>query len=186
MDNKIAPQFLPRIDSCSGGREVEIRGCEKTRELVKEVKLATEEDWYAEYLDLILAVKVVGGIEEAIKHINSYGSHHSEAIVTQDYTVARKFLEEVDAAAVYVNASTRFTDGGEFGMGAELVISNQKLPCSRPYGLERAYYCLNYVWGTGQIRSDILRIKRNYGRTFDPIHHGHLVTAEGSERLTLT
>jgi len=152
VDNKIAPQFLPRMIHALEEREVEIRGCEKTRELVKEVKLATEEDWYAEYLDLILAVKVVGGIEEAIKHINSYGSHHSEAIVTQDYTVARKFLEEVDAAAVYVNASTRFTDGGEFGMGAEIGISNQKLHARGPMGLRELTTVKYMVWGTGQIR----------------------------------
>ena len=152
VDNKIAPQFLPRMIHALEEREVEIRGCEKTRELVKEVKLATEEDWYAEYLDLILAVKVVGGIEEAIKHINSYGSRHSEAIVTQDYTVARKFLEEVDAAAVYVNASTRFTDGGEFGMGAEIGISNQKLHARGPMGLRELTTVKYMVWGTGQIR----------------------------------
>ncbi len=152
VDNKIAPQFLPRMIHALEEREVEIRGCEKTRELVKEVKLATEEDWYAEYLDLILAVKVVGGIEEAIKHINSYGSHHSEAIVTQDYTVARKFLEEVDAAAVYVNASTRFTDGGEFGMGAEIGISNQKLHARGPMGLRELTTVKYMVWGTGQVR----------------------------------
>jgi len=152
VDNKIAPQFLPRMIHALEEREVEIRGCEKTRELVKEVKLATEEDWYAEYLDLILAVKVVGGIEEAITHINSYGSHHSEAIVTQDYTVARKFLEEVDAAAVYVNASTRFTDGGEFGMGAEIGISNQKLHARGPMGLRELTTVKYMVWGTGQVR----------------------------------
>jgi len=152
VDNKIAPQFLPRMIHALEEREVEIRGCEKTRELVKEVKLATEEDWYAEYLDLILAVKVVGGVEEAIKHINSYGSRHSEAIVTQDYAVARKFLEEVDAAAVYVNASTRFTDGGEFGMGAEIGISNQKLHARGPMGLRELTTVKYMVWGTGQIR----------------------------------
>ena len=152
VDNKIAPQFLPRMIHALEEREVEIRGCEKTRELVKEVKLATEEDWYAEYLDLILAVKVVGGVEEAIKHINKYGSHHSEAIVTQNYAAARKFLEEVDAAAVYVNASTRFTDGGEFGMGAEIGISNQKLHARGPMGLRELTTVKYMVWGTGQIR----------------------------------
>ena len=108
----------------------------------------------------------MGGIEEAIKHINSYGSHHSEAIVTQDYTVARKFLEEVDAAAVYVNASTRFTDGGEFGMGAEIGISNQKLHARGPMGL-RDLLLLNIWFGEqDKYGSDILRIKRNYGRNF--------------------
>jgi len=152
VDEKIAPQFLPRMIRILREKGVEVRGCEKTKELVKEVKLATEEDWYAEYLDLILAVKVVGGINEAIKHINKYGSHHSEAIVTRDYTAARKFLEEVDAAAVYVNASTRFTDGGEFGMGAEIGISTQKLHARGPMGLRELTTVKYMVWGTGQIR----------------------------------
>jgi len=152
VDEKIAPQFLPRMVRVLREKGVEIRGCEKTKELVKEVKLATEEDWYAEYLDLILAVKVVGGIDEAIKHINKYGSHHSEAIVTRDYAAARKFLEEVDAAAVYVNASTRFTDGGEFGMGAEIGISTQKLHARGPMGLRELTTVKYMVWGTGQIR----------------------------------
>ena len=152
VDEKIAPQFLPRMIRTLREKGVEVRGCEKTKELVKEVKLATEEDWYAEYLDLILAVKVVGGIDEAIKHINKYGSHHSEAIVTRDYAAARKFLEEVDAAAVYVNASTRFTDGGEFGMGAEIGISTQKLHARGPMGLRELTTVKYMVWGTGQIR----------------------------------
>jgi len=152
VDEEIAPQILPSVVSALKEKGVEIRGCEKTKELVGDVKLATEEDWYAEYLDLILAVKVVGGIEEAINHINKYGSHHSEAIVTQDYTAARKFLEEVDAAAVYVNASTRFTDGGEFGMGAEIGISTQKLHARGPMGLRELTTIKYMVWGTGQIR----------------------------------
>lgn len=152
VDEEIAPQFLPSVIGALKEKGVEIRGCEKTKELVGDVRLATEEDWYAEYLDLILAVKVVGGIEEAINHINKYGSHHSEAIVTQDYTAARKFLEEVDAAAVYVNASTRFTDGGEFGMGAEIGISTQKLHARGPMGLRELTTIKYMVWGTGQIR----------------------------------
>ena len=152
VDEEIAPQILPSVIGALKEKGVEIRGCEKTKELVGDVKLATEEDWYAEYLDLILAVKVVGGIEEAINHINRYGSHHSEAIVTQDYTAARKFLEEVDAAAVYVNASTRFTDGGEFGMGAEIGISTQKLHARGPMGLRELTTIKYMVWGTGQIR----------------------------------
>ena len=152
VDEEIAPQILPSVIGALKEKGVEIRGCEKTKELVGDVKLATEEDWYAEYLDLILAVKVVGGIEEAINHINKYGSHHSEAIVTQDYTAARKFLEEVDAAAVYVNASTRFTDGGEFGMGAEIGISTQKLHARGPMGLRELTTIKYMVWGTGQIR----------------------------------
>ncbi|MDI3543571.1 MAG: glutamate-5-semialdehyde dehydrogenase [Candidatus Atribacteria bacterium] len=152
IDKEIAPQFLLPVVGALKEKGVEIRGCEKTKELVGDIKLATEEDWYAEYLDLILAVKVVGGIEEAINHINKYGSHHSEAIVTQDYMAARRFLEEVDAAAVYVNASTRFTDGGEFGMGAEIGISTQKLHARGPMGLRELTTVKYMVWGTGQIR----------------------------------
>ena len=152
VDEEIASQFLPSLLCTLKKKGVEIRGCEKTRELVEDIPLATEEDWYTEYLDLILAVKVVGGIEEAINHVNQYGSHHSEAIVTQNYATARKFLEEVDAAAVYVNASTRFTDGGEFGMGAEMGISTQKLHARGPMGLRELTTVKYMVWGTGQIR----------------------------------
>ncbi|MGB9807660.1 MAG: glutamate-5-semialdehyde dehydrogenase, partial [Thermosulfidibacteraceae bacterium] len=127
VHSKIAHLFLPRMCKKFMEAGVELRGCERTREIVPEVKPATEDDWYAEYLDLILAIKVVESLEEAIDHINHYGSHHSDAIVTDNYENAMKFLREVDSAACYVNASTRFTDGFEFGLGAEMGISTQKL-----------------------------------------------------------
>ena len=148
----VAESFLPSM--CERFREagVEIRGCERTKKIVPWVKEATEEDWYAEYLDLILAVKVVDSLEEAIDHINTYGSHHSDAIVTENYERGMRFLREVDSAAVYINASTRFTDGFEFGLGAEMGISTQKLHVRGPMGLEDLT-CLKFViLGCGQIR----------------------------------
>jgi len=131
---------------------VEIRGCEKVRKIFGEAKEAVEEDWGREYLDYILAVKVVNGIDEAIEHINKYGTHHSEAIVTINYFKAQRFLQEVDAAAVYVNASTRFTDGFEFGFGAEIGISNQKLHARGPMGLKELTTIKYIIYGNGQIR----------------------------------
>ncbi|MEN3185382.1 MAG: glutamate-5-semialdehyde dehydrogenase [Atribacterota bacterium] len=148
----VASQFLPRIGKVLQEKGVEIRGCPRTCQLLPQVLEATEEDWCTEYLDLIIAVRVVRNVEEAIAHINQYGSRHSEAIVTEDYTTARKFLEEVDAAAVYVNASTRFTDGGEFGMGAEIGISTQKLHARGPMGLRELTTSKFVVYGSGQVR----------------------------------
>ena len=131
---------------------MEIRGCERTQALGKEVKPASEEDWYAEYLDLILAVRVVDGLDEAIEHIDKYGSQHSEAIVTNSYLRARRFQHEVDSAAVFVNASTRFSDGGEFGLGAEIGISTQKLHARGPMGLRELTSYKFIVCGYGQVR----------------------------------
>ncbi|MGB4472135.1 MAG: aldehyde dehydrogenase family protein, partial [Limnochordia bacterium] len=116
-------------------------------------KAADESDWYAEYLDYILAVKVVGSFDEAVEHINTYGTKHSEAIVTNDYTSSQRFLREVDAAAVYVNASTRFTDGSEFGMGAEIGISTQKLHARGPMALKELTTFKYVIYGQGQTRS---------------------------------
>jgi glutamate-5-semialdehyde dehydrogenase len=130
---------------------MELRGCEKTRAVI-DAKEATEEDYYTEFLDNILAVKVVGSVDEAIAHINKYGTKHSEAIVTKDYANAEKFLAQVDAAAVYVNASTRFTDGGEFGFGAEIGISTQKLHARGPMGLEELTTYKYIIRGSGQVR----------------------------------
>jgi len=145
----VAEAFLPlmarRLDN------VELRGCERTRAIIP-AKEASEEDYYAEFLDYILAVKVVGGIDEAIDHINKYGTKHSEAIVTSDYNNAEKFLKRVDAAAVYVNASTRFTDGYEFGFGAEIGISTQKLHARGPMGLKELTTYKYIIRGSGQIR----------------------------------
>jgi glutamate-5-semialdehyde dehydrogenase len=133
---------------------VTVYGDEKTRALgaITRIQAASDEDWATEYLDLKIACKVVSGLDEAIRHINTYGTKHSESIVCQDYGAAMRFVNEVDAAAVYVNASTRFTDGGEFGLGAEIGISTQKLHARGPMGLQ-ALTTTKYVgFGSGQIR----------------------------------
>jgi len=131
---------------------VEIRGGKKVRRIFLVGKEATEEDWNTEYLDYIISVKVVKDIDEAITHINKYGTKHSEAIVTNNYQNAQKFLEEVDAAAVFVNASTRFTDGFEFGLGAEIGISTQKLHARGPMGLKELTTYKYIIYGNGQVR----------------------------------
>lgn len=149
----VAAEFLPPLlHKLRDVYQVEIRGDERTRELVPWVKEATEEDYYTEFLDLILAVRVVADIDEAIAHITKYGTKHSEAIVTENYSSARKFLQEVDAAAVYVNASTRFTDGFQFGFGAEIGISTQKLHARGPMGLPELTSIKYIIFGDGQIR----------------------------------
>ncbi len=145
----VAQQFLPLMAQKLSG--VELRGCESTRAII-DCKPATDEDYDTEFLDYILAVKVVRSLDEAVSHINQYGTKHSEAIVTSDYASAEKFLARVDAAAVYVNASTRFTDGGEFGFGAEIGISNQKLHARGPMGLDELTTYKYIVRGNGQIR----------------------------------
>lgn len=148
----IAHSFLPRMIQRFKEAGVEIRGCAKTKKIVPDIIDATEEDWWTEYLDLILSIKIVDDINEAIDHIMTYGSHHSDAIVTKDYDRAMKFLNEVDSSAVYVNASTRFTDGNEFGLGAELGISTQKLHSRGPMGLEDLTSQKYIIFGSGQIR----------------------------------
>ena len=152
VHEKIAGEALPQIKSRLDDKQVELRGCEKTRAILPGIAAATEEDWATEYNDYILAVKVVGSLEEALGHIARYSSGHSEVIVTEDYSAAQRFLEEVDSAAVYVNASTRFTDGGEFGLGAEIGISTQKLHARGPMGLEQLTSTKFLVRGRGQIR----------------------------------
>ncbi len=147
----IAGEFLPRISQKFIDR-VELRGCEKSRKIVPELNPAQESDWGKEYLDYIMSVKIVESLEEAINHIFQYGSMHSEAIVTRDYARANQFLDEVDAAAVYVNASTRFTDGGQFGLGAETGISTQKLHARGPMGLKELTTTKYIIRGQGQIR----------------------------------
>ncbi len=149
----IAPEFLPRVGALLEENEVELRGDEAARSLVPGMKEATEADWYEEYLDLILAVRVVGSVEEAIDHINTYGSRHSDAIVTESEAAQQAFLRDVDSSTVYVNASTRFTDGGEFGMGAEIGISTDKLHARGPMALEELTTYKYLVHGKGQIRS---------------------------------
>ncbi len=148
----VAPTFLPMLKEAMDAHHCEIRGCERTREILPDVTPATEEDWDTEYNDLILAVKVVDTLDKARIHINRYGTGHSEAIVTNDLSAAEYFQSAVDAAAVYVNASTRFTDGGEFGFGAELGISTQKLHARGPMGLTALTTEKYLVNGNGQVR----------------------------------
>ncbi|MGD0154419.1 MAG: glutamate-5-semialdehyde dehydrogenase [Thermacetogeniaceae bacterium] len=149
----VAPVFLPRAAAALQARGVELRGCPRTLEILPDVVPATEEDWKTEYLGLILAVRVVNDLEEAIRHINTYGTKHSEAIITGSYAKARAFLQRVDAAAVFVNASTRFTDGYQFGFGAEIGISTQKMHARGPMGLEEMTTIKYIIYGDGQIRS---------------------------------
>lgn len=148
----IVEQVLPAICERLFKKNVEIRGDENCCRLNGQIVPATEEDWGQEYLDYILSAKVVGSLDEAIAHINKYNTKHSEAIITKDYDHARRFLDEVDAAAVYVNASTRFTDGFEFGFGAEIGISTQKLHARGPMGLKELTTTKYIIYGNGQIR----------------------------------
>ena len=148
----VAGEFLPDMLKELADRGVEIVGDERCRALYPNAEEATEDDWYTEYLELKIGVKVVGGIDEAIAHINKYNSGHSEAIVTNSYNSAQKFLDEVDAAAVYVNASTRFTDGFEFGFGAEIGISTQKTHARGPMGLPELTSTKYIIEGNGQVR----------------------------------
>ncbi len=153
VHSAVAAEFLPAFAERLRSAGVEIRGCERTRQLVPWAVPASEEDWYTEYLALILAVKVVDSLDEAIAHINHYGSRHSEAIITRSLEAARRFTREVDAACVYVNASTRFTDGFEFGFGAEIGISTQKLHARGPMGLPELTTTKYVVYGDGQVRT---------------------------------
>ncbi len=148
----IAPRFLPKAIETFTELGVEIRGCTLTARYSPTVKPAADSDWETEFLDLILAVKVVGSMDEAVDHINNYGTGHSEAIITDNYNRSREFLSRIDAAAVYVNASTRFTDGFEFGLGAEMGISTQKLHIRGPIGLEALTTLKYIIYGSGQIR----------------------------------
>ncbi|NHC03639.1 glutamate-5-semialdehyde dehydrogenase [Acinetobacter sp. 187] len=153
VDAKVAEEFLPRIAELYAEKQVELRGClEVQRILGSAVKPASEEDWYEEYLGPILAVKVVSGIDEAILHINKYGSHHTDSIITENFTLARKFLTRVDSSSVMVNASTRFADGFEYGLGAEIGISTDKIHARGPVGLEGLTSQKWIVLGDGQIR----------------------------------
>ncbi|MDD6128642.1 MAG: glutamate-5-semialdehyde dehydrogenase [Veillonellaceae bacterium] len=148
----IAPEFLPKLSWAMGEKHVEMRGDERAREICPEMKEATEEDWSTEYGDLILSIKVVPDLDAAIAHINKYNTGHSETIVTENLANAHRFQKEVDAAAVYVNASTRFTDGFEFGFGAEIGISTQKLHARGPMGLEALTSTKYLIYGEGQVR----------------------------------
>lgn len=149
----IAAEFLPRAAEKLQKAGVAIRGCEQTRKIFKNIEAATEDDWYAEYLDLILAVKVVDGIDAAIAHIEKYGSLHTESIITRDYANAQRFLNEVNSSTVAVNASTRFSDGFELGLGAEIGISTTKLHAFGPMGLEELTTTKFIIYGNGQVRA---------------------------------
>ncbi len=149
----VAKEFLPKMAKAMREKDVELRGDEAARAAVPDMAAATEEDWATEYDDLILSVKVVKSLDEAIAHINRYNTGHSETIVTNDLNRAQRFQREVDAAAIYVNASTRFTDGFEFGFGAEIGISTQKLHARGPMGLNELTSTKYLIFGEGQIRS---------------------------------
>ncbi len=153
MHREVAAEFLPRLGSRLSELGVEMRACEESRKLLPSASEACEADWETEFLDLILAIRVVNDVGEAIAHINRYGTKHSEAIITNDLESARRFVQEVDAAAVYVNASTRFTDGGQFGMGAEMGISTQKLHARGPMGLREMTSSKWVIAGQGQVRT---------------------------------
>jgi glutamate-5-semialdehyde dehydrogenase len=152
IDASAAERLLPPLAAKLAAAGVQLRGCPAARALVPSITPATEEDWTTEYLDLIISVKVVKNLDDAIGHIETYGSHHSDAIVTENPEVARQFLERVDSAAVFWNASTRFSDGGEFGFGAEIGISTDKLHARGPMGLEELTSYKYQVMGTGQVR----------------------------------
>ena len=152
VHKNVAKQFLPDMVSVLNLNGVEVRADEKTFEMLPNLKPAKEEDWGTEYLDLIIAIKIVANIDEAIYHINKYGTKHSESILTADFNKALKFINEVDAAAVYWNASTRFTDGNQFGLGAEIGISTQKLHARGPMGVKQLTTTKFFILGRGHIR----------------------------------
>ena len=153
VHEKLAGRFLPRVAKALRKEGVELRGCPRTKKVLPDIKEAQEKDWFQEYLDLILSIKVVKGIEEAIEHIGRYGSLHTEAILTSDYQNAQRFLKEVNSSCVLVNASTRFNDGFELGLGAEIGISTSKLHAFGPMGLEELTTTKFIVYGEGQTRT---------------------------------
>lgn len=153
VDEEIAEDILPLLGQAFEAKEVELRGCEKTRAVLPRVIAATEEDWHTEYLAPILAVRVVSGLDGAIAHINHYSSRHTDSIVTENYTRARRFITEVDSASVMVNASTRFADGFEYGLGAEIGISTDKIHARGPVGLEGLTSQKYVVFGDGHVRT---------------------------------
>ena len=148
----IASQFLPQLVATLQRKQVEVRADEEARRIIPDLMLATEQDWFSEYLDLIVSIKIIPSIQTAIDHINYYGSHHSDAIISNDISAQQQFTNQVDSAVVYVNASTRFTDGEQFGMGAEIGISTDKLHARGPMGLEELSTYKYVVYGQGQIR----------------------------------
>lgn len=152
VDEEISKRILGKIVDELKKNNVEVRGCQKCIDIVNDINLATEEDWSTEYNDYIISIKIVDGIDEAISHINTFNTKHSESIITNNPKKAERFLNEVDASAVYLNASTRFTDGFEFGFGAEIGISTQKMHARGPMGLEQLTSIKYVIYGNGQIR----------------------------------
>jgi glutamate-5-semialdehyde dehydrogenase len=152
VHSKIAKQYLPVVIDELRKQGVEVRGDAETRKIVTDVKAATEQDWHTEYLDLIIGIKVVKNLDEAVAHINKYGTKHSDSILTRDFDKAMQFIREVDSAAVYWNASTRFTDGNQFGLGAEIGISTQKFHARGPMSVQHLTTTKYVILGNGQIR----------------------------------
>lgn len=152
VNQSVAAEFLPQAAQAYQEKGVELRGCERTQAILSGINAATEQDWYEEYLAPILAIKIVEDLDAAISHINQYGSHHTDAIVTENYTLSRRFLNEVDSSSVMVNASTRFADGFEYGLGAEIGISTDKIHARGPVGLEGLTSQKWIVLGNGEIR----------------------------------
>lgn len=152
VHREIASTFLPKVAAALREKDVKLIGCDETRHYLADITAATEEDWSTEYLDLILSIKIVGSLDEAVSHINRYGSHHTDVIVTSDESAAGRFLRSVDSACVFHNVSTRFADGGEFGFGAEIGISTDKLHARGPMGLRELTSYQYRVRGNGQVR----------------------------------
>ena len=152
VHREIAGTFLPKVAAALHEKGVTLKGCDETRHHLTDIAPATEEDWSTEYLDLILSIKIVASLEEAVSHINQYGSHHTDVIVSTDHTAAEQFLRSVDSACVFHNVSTRFADGGEFGFGAEIGISTDKLHARGPMGLRELTSYQYRVRGNGQVR----------------------------------
>ena len=152
VDKNIAKQVLPGLQKKFAEKNIELRGCELTREILNNIAEASEQDWYEEYLGPVLAIKIVDGVSQAMQHIEKYGSHHTDTIVTNNQDVAQQFLREVDSSSVMINASTRFADGFEYGLGAEIGISTDKLHARGPVGLEGLTTQKFIVLGDGNIR----------------------------------
>lgn len=148
----VAEEWLPELQAAYSGFDVELRGCERTQAILSGIKAATEDDWYEEYLAPILAIKIVDNIDQAIEHINHYGSHHTDSIVTEDYSASQQFLAQVDSSSVMINASTRFADGFEYGLGAEIGISTDKIHARGPVGLDGLTSQKYVVFGHGEVR----------------------------------
>lgn len=153
VDKQVASQILPVLAKRYAEKQVELRGCARTQEILVGIKAATEDDWHTEYLAPILAIRVVDGLDQAIEHINTYSSQHTDSIVTENYTKGRRFITEVDSSSVMINASTRFADGFEYGLGAEIGISTDKFHARGPVGLEGLTSQKYVVFGDGQVRS---------------------------------